>query len=490
MSSRLAKVIALSLGQGLSSVALIASSIVCNRFLSMADLATYRQTMLAYEFAVPFLTLGIPSSLYYFLSGAKERRRGIIIDNIAISLVMGSIFSVFLLLGGNRLLALRFDNPALETTLRWFIIYPLLTFPVLSLNSVLIICDRITLSAVFQLCTKCLLVAGVIITCIATRSYEWPLLVKIMVAGISLPAMLYIVFRTVRGGADWPRLKNIRQILIYSVPLGLASIAGSVSISLDKVIVSSMCTPESFAVYSSGAIQLPFIGIITGSITTVILAEMTLLCKEGKLGNALELFRRIPAQTALFLFPLMVFCILFNKDIILLFYGQRYEASHIVFLIYLCSIPISIVTYGSAFTALNRTAKYMQVSIEELAVNFVLSCGLVYLFGAWGAALGTILACYFWAVPRLLYILSREFKCSIFHMLPFVQLGKTLLCAAAAGAISAAAHLIPGPSAVKLLCGGIVFGCCYLAAAWFFMPQSYAALLGIVKRNFLRRTVS
>ena len=75
-------------------------------------------------------------------------------------------------------------------------------------------------------------------------------------------------------------------------------------------------------------------------------------------------------------------------------------------------------------------------------------------------------------------------------MLPFVQLGKTLLCAAAAGAISAAAHLIPGPSAVKLLCGGIVFGCCYLAAAWFFMPQSYAALLGIVKRNFLRRTVS
>ena len=152
--------------------------------------------------------------------------------------------------------------------------------------------------------------------------------------------MLYIVFRTVRGGADWPRLKNIRQILIYSVPLWLASIAGSVSISLDKVIVSSMCTPESFAVYSSGAIQLPFIGIITGSITTVILAEMTLLCKEGKLGNALELFRRIPAQTALFLFPLMVFCILFNKDIILLFYGQRYEASHIVFLIYLCSIPI------------------------------------------------------------------------------------------------------------------------------------------------------
>jgi len=202
MSSRLAKVIALSLGQGLSSVALIASSIVCNRFLSMADLATYRQTMLAYEFAVPFLTLGIPSSLYYFLSGAKERRRGIIIDNIAISLVMGSIFSVFLLLGGNRLLALRFDNPALETTLRWFIIYPLLTFPVLSLNSVLIICDRITLSAVFQLCTKCLLVAGVIVTCIATRSYEWPLLVKIMVAGISLPAMLYIVFRTVRGGAE------------------------------------------------------------------------------------------------------------------------------------------------------------------------------------------------------------------------------------------------------------------------------------------------
>ena len=70
---------------------------VVARVLSMHDLATYRQTMLAYNFAMPILTLGIPSAMYYFLSGAKERQRGIILDNMALLLFMASIFTAFLL---------------------------------------------------------------------------------------------------------------------------------------------------------------------------------------------------------------------------------------------------------------------------------------------------------------------------------------------------------------------------------------------------------
>ena len=74
--SRTSKVLALSLGNTLTVLVGIVSGMVAARVLTKHDYATMRQTMLAYQFVAPLLTLALPMALYYFLPGSGERKRG------------------------------------------------------------------------------------------------------------------------------------------------------------------------------------------------------------------------------------------------------------------------------------------------------------------------------------------------------------------------------------------------------------------------------
>ena len=105
MSSKREKVFSLSIAQGVLVAVSILSGMVFARTLTIEDYGTYLQTFLAYDFAVPMLTLGLPTALYYFLPGERERQRGLILDNLILLFALAVIFSVFLLLGGTALLA-------------------------------------------------------------------------------------------------------------------------------------------------------------------------------------------------------------------------------------------------------------------------------------------------------------------------------------------------------------------------------------------------
>ena len=323
MASRKSKVFALSLGRGLNMAVQVVFGMVVARVLSMHDLATYRQTMLAYNFAMPILTLGIPTAMYYFLSGAKERRRGIILDNMALLLFMASVFTAFLLFGGTDLLAKRFNNPDLQHTLRWFVFYPLLTFPSMSLTAVLIINERVNLSVVLNFILNFALTIALLISCVITKGYVWPIYMKIIFAGITTITLTIAAFSIVKDGFDWPRISNMWNILKLAAPLGFAGMLSTISMQLAGVVVSSMCSPEEFAVYSNGAQEIPLIGMITSAIATIILADMTVMCKEGRRKDALGLFRKAAVMSAVILFPLTVFFILYAKDFIVFMFSRK-----------------------------------------------------------------------------------------------------------------------------------------------------------------------
>ena len=89
MVSRSAKVMSLSLARLVMSFTSVTSSMVFARYLSVEDYATYLQTFLAYDIAVPVLTLGLPSALYYFLPSHKGNEKGIVIDNMILLFFCG-----------------------------------------------------------------------------------------------------------------------------------------------------------------------------------------------------------------------------------------------------------------------------------------------------------------------------------------------------------------------------------------------------------------
>ncbi len=120
-TSRTTKVVALSLGRALTSVVSLATLMVLSRMLDKTGYATYRQTILAFLFVQPFMTLGLGSSVYYFLPTAQGNGRRIVSSCLLIFVFVGVAFGLFLILWGNRLLSFRFGNPEIARTLLYLL---------------------------------------------------------------------------------------------------------------------------------------------------------------------------------------------------------------------------------------------------------------------------------------------------------------------------------------------------------------------------------
>ncbi len=179
-TTRASKVLALSLGSALSMVASIVFGMVSSRFLSKHDYATIQQTFLAYNFAVPILMLGLPNAVYYFLPREKQCKRGVLVDNIALLLGAGLIFSLFIGFGGYKLLAMRFNNPDLLHTLPWLVLYPLLLMPVAGVSAVLVYADQTKTLAVYNVISSLVLTLSGIVAVLAIKSYAAPIVVRII----------------------------------------------------------------------------------------------------------------------------------------------------------------------------------------------------------------------------------------------------------------------------------------------------------------------
>ena len=427
MASRTSKVFSLSLGNSLTAVVMLVSSMVLARVLTKYELGTVRQTLLAYQFAAPLLMLGLPQAVFYFLPGEKHRPRGILIDNLTLLIIQACIFSLFLALGGNELLAMRFDNPDLSRTLRWMIPYPLFVMPVALLGGVMVIRERVNAFALYSVLSKALLGLSIIGAAWWTKDYTGPLQAHILVPAVFVPVALWLAFTSVPGKWTLPDPASMKKMLFFSLPLGMATMLETMSLQLDKVIVSALTSPEEFAVYANGAVEIPLIGIITGAVTVVVLADMRKSVMEGNYQEAIRLFRLTAEKTSYILFPAMVFLFISGDSFIQTLFSDKYADSVISFRWYLLLLPVRTVVFGSLLMSMNKTSVILIRAAGTLIINGILSVILVKLFGSWGAVVATVITIYAWTVVYNLHTLSKMFRVIWYDFFPYKIWLKTFL---------------------------------------------------------------
>lgn len=430
VTSRSGKVLALSIGSSLSMVASLIFGIVASRWLSKNDYATIRQTFLAYEFIAPVLMLGLPTALYFFFP-KEENKRGVVIDNISLLFLTGCIFSIFLLCGGYHLIARRFDNPDLLETLPWLIPYPLIIMPTAGLAAILVLQNKTKSLAVYNVVLSLTVTLSGIWAVLATHSYFAPVIVRVFVPILFIPVALFLMLSGNPGSTRWPCRASMLSMARYSLPLGAATILGQLTLQFHGIIVSSICTPDEFAVYINGATQIPIVGIVTGSIATVILAEMSSFCAKGDKPAALELFRKASIKSACILFPVTCFLFVTATQFITLLYSDKYEASVTPFRIYLLILPIRIVVYGSALMALGLTRAILIRSIFDFLINALLCWVLVRTLGYIGAPIALALTLYIWTTPFNLLRIGQGFGVHWRKTLPMDSLLKIALASIA-----------------------------------------------------------
>lgn len=470
MSSRKIKIISLSLGQILSTIINLLVMVSLARVLSPGDFATYKQTILAYDFLMPLLTLGIPSSIYYFLTDIKNSKE-IVFENIIILTIMGGVFSLFLSLGGTNFLAKRFTNPELEKTLRWFIAYPIYTFPTLILSPIFVIIGKVKELTIYNVITNVSLGTFSIIACYLTKSYELSLLIKIIYPLFSLPICLMILNKYLEGKIEKFQLKNLLNILRFSIPLGLSSMISILSVQLDKIIVSTYSNPVEFAIYSNGAIEIPLIGAVTGAIGTVIMVDMRKFMNLNQKDKALLLYKEGAVKAAFILFPIMCFLFIFADNFIQILFSEKYLQSVIPFKIYLLLLPIRIMSYGNALTVLGKSKQILYRSIGDLLINLILSVILIKKIGIYGAAWATVLSIYFWNIPFNFKEISHGFNVKITEIISKKELFKILIISLSSGFVASIVKIMNLNYFYMFLFGGLIFVVAYLVSLLIFFPE-------------------
>lgn len=476
--SRTGKVLLLSSTQLTVAMISIVSGAILTRVLPKAEFASYRQAMLAFSFAAPFVVLGLDNALYAIMPRHPERARGILVENLLLLGSAGLLLTIFIAVGGNQLLARRFDNPSLATLVLWLAPYALVFLPTRSVASCLMAREQTPKLAGYNTLTRLILLPCVVIPAFLRPDAVAPLLGQVAGAGISLMIGLKFMTGACDTGSWRPTVAGIKEQLRFAIPVGLAGLAGTVGTTLDHVVVSSRFSPEIYAVYAVGAFELPVVGIFTGAMTSVLLVEYSRLHARGENREIVRLVHQAMAKSAMALLPIMVLFLIVAPSLMAALYGEGYRDAAGPFRWYLLRLPLRTLTFGALLMAAGRGR-----DVLIAAVGYTLAAGafawmLTGPLGAAGSACGMTVADYVVSAPVLLLAMRRCLGVPIAELLPWRRLAHILLVSLTAGVPAMAlAHWLYLPS-VPLL---ILCGAAYLFALAFLMPLS-----GLVRLEDIR----
>ena len=419
------------MGQGLSSVAMVLVGVIMARTLGKTEVAAYQQTFLAYRTVAPFLALGIGHGIYYFLPIEEDRKKGRIIDSILVLSVMGLTFSVFIALGGNQILARRFDNPEVAELLLWMIPYSLFMVPASHHTAVFVSQGRAGFSSISSTIIQFLITGFTILALLVWKNAESALVGNVIVSCLTAACSMILMIRLTPGKGYSPSARAIKEMVSYSLPLGFATMIATLLLSVDRILVSLMTSPEEFAVYSFGAREIPLIGIVFASLSSVVLVQIRKEVKAGNHQNTIAEFKNYAKITAPILFPVAVFCCVNSEGIIVILYTTEYSAAAIPFAIYSATVLVRIFPFGAILGGYGKNWFILTQASVGLLFNIGFSIVGIYYLGPSGAALATFLTLLIVMAPLSFWKIAKTSECRIRNLISFSSLSRQLLVAVA-----------------------------------------------------------
>ena len=381
------KITVLTFGKGLNILVNLMFLPYMARVLSYEDYGSYGQVILIAAFVGAFLSFGLSQIIYVYLTKENDPKE-VLFSNLFTLAVMGAIGSIFMLVLSNHI-GSWFNNPQLSFLVKVFSISLLFQLPFQSIISYLIYIGKVKRTVSITVSTNIL---KVILVIAAIQLYNS---VALALAAITISYVFQLLFAYL----------SIRKDLIFSIdykkcinqlkdglPLGLTALFGSGILYLDGLMVSKMEGVQAYAIYRNGAIEVPFIATLYASIAAIILPEVSKLYHKGALSEIIRLKRKVIMNTMALVYPILIFLLFNSQDLIVLYLGEKYEASAIIFLIFNLTLLVRINNYADILIAANLGRLILKYYSIAFIVNAILNYFLILKFGIIGAAISTVIS--------------------------------------------------------------------------------------------------
>lgn len=305
------------------SIALV-SAMLLSRFRTLEEYGTYSQILLVTNIVTSLLMLGLPNSINYFLARAEsqEEKQKFLSVFYTLSTIINIVIGLSFVLSINLLIGF-FDNPILRSFAFFLALYPWTKVIMGSIENVLVVYKKTGLLMIYRISNSLIVLLTIIISYYLTLSFYLYMILFLSIEVIFSLAV-YLIVRKISGKLSFSLDKELlKKILVFSIPIGLASAVGTLNIELDKLIVSWYFNIEELAIYANAGKELPFT-IIAASITAVLLPQLTRYYKAGSVDKALEKWRVATTLSYILISLIVAGVFVYAPDVLVLLYSEKY----------------------------------------------------------------------------------------------------------------------------------------------------------------------
>ena len=367
MNNKSNTVQALWVGLGYLGTFLVAlgSAMVLSRYLSKDEYGTYRQIIYIYTLLQGVFAAGLPSAYSYFLpkldlSQGKQLSRLLLFFFV----ILGALLSIVFYLGA-PLLASALDNPTLTDNLRLFSPIPFFLIPTLGIEGLFTAVRKTEQLLVYNITTKFFM-----FFCLISPVLFWEPSIDKIIYGWIVSAVFSFVIALVFKNKPFKAVKSSRlpfkisAIFKYTIPIMLTSYITVLQKSADQFFISRYYGESAFAEYSNGFFEIPFVGMIVGAVSAVMIPIFSGAGNDPiKLQNAVTSWRNALDKCIYLIYPLLCVCFVFAAEVIVLIYGEKYESSVSYFKLALFLNFFNIVLINPIIIALGKTKFYLSYNI-------------------------------------------------------------------------------------------------------------------------------
>ena len=421
-----------------SGIAMVMTMLL-SRFRTLEEYGTFSQILMVVNLVTSILMLGLPKSLNYFLAKTddKEEKRRFLSLYYTLNTILSFVVGLALVLSVG-LIERYFENYTIRAFLYFLALFPWTKIVCASVENLLIVYKKPKALVAFRILNSiALLLTVMVVQWLGWTFKDYMLLYVLVEAAFSVA--VYIIAAKVSGGIKpYISKKLLRTVLMFSVPLGLASVVGTLNIELDKMLIGLLMDTESFAVYTNAAKELPVV-MISSSFTAVLLPQMVkMLKKEDHLG-AIKLWGNATTLSMILIAIIGVGCFVYAEDVIKILYSEKYIEGVWVFRIYSLHLLMRCTYYGMVLNSIGKTGFIFWCSIGALGSNAVLNIVLFKVFEAFGQsiiapAVATLVSTTAMALLQLT-VTAKSLKIKFSQIFPWKESAGILLVNIAFGAV-------------------------------------------------------
>ena len=394
--------VVLTVAQTITTLIGLVSSMLLSRFRTLEEYGTYSQILLVITPTVTLFMLGLPNSTNFFLGRSEsheERRRFLSVYytlNTCLCFLIG-----FVLSAAAPLIAKYFKNEHILDFIYILAVLPWTKVIISSISNVLVIYGKTNKLTLFNAVNAMVAVIAILIVKLFDWSFQIYMLLYLCGESVMMIWVYIIVF-----GLETPIRpifdgQIIKAILKFSIPIGLATLVGTLTLECDKLVIGKLMDTETLAIYTNAARELPFT-IIASSLTAVLLPQLAKRLKENRTKEAIELWKITVELSYIIMAFFVTMLIVYAPQVMTILYSEKYIPGVAVFRVYSAVLLLRVTYFGMILNASGRTKFILYSSIITLFVNIVLDILLYRIMGILGPAVATFLSIFTAQLAQLL----------------------------------------------------------------------------------------